>query len=126
MNDASLNFSIEHRLFDRSSRQLSFPKGTWYHQSRTVLHTGGYATKIPIEGAEYAITSDEALHMDKLPNTSIVIVGAGYIACEFAGIYGGLGAKVHLMFRGDKVLRGFDDECRAQVGTSNHKHHKTC
>lgn len=79
---------------------------------------GGYATKLPIEGAEHAITSDEALALENLPSGApILVVGSGFIATEFAGIFAGLGARVHLMFRADKVLRGFDDECRAQVCT---------
>lgn len=80
-----------------------------------LIATGGYATKIPIDGAEHAITSDEALSLDGLPQGNIAIIGAGYIATEFAGIFRGLGSPVHLMFRGDKVLRGFDEECRNQV-----------
>ena len=55
---------------------------------------------------EYAITSDDALVLDDLPNSSIVIVGAGYISVEFAGIFNGMGADVHLVYRKDYPLTG--------------------
>ena len=80
-----------------------------------LVATGGHAVKLNIPGAEYAITSDEALVLDKVAKESIVIVGGGYIAVEFAGIFKGLGAQVHLMYRADFPLRGFDNECRTVV-----------
>lgn len=64
-----------------------------------------------ITGGELCITSNEAFHLDKLPGR-ILIAGGGYIALEFAHIFHGLGAKVSLLYRGDKVLRGFDDDIR--------------
>ena len=60
------------------------------------------------------MTSDEALALDKLPDR-IVIVGGGYIALEFAGIFQGLGVNVTLMFRQDLPLRGFDTDLRKTV-----------
>ena len=54
---------------------------------------------------EHAITSDEILVLDELPERA-VIVGAGYIALEFAGILNGYGVDTHIMFRGNKPLRG--------------------
>ncbi|GLI63070.1 hypothetical protein VaNZ11_005972 [Volvox africanus] len=81
-----------------------------------LIATGGVATKIPIEGAEHAIISDDALALESLPDGPIAVLGAGYIATEFAGIFRGTHRHaVHLLFRGDKVLRGFDEECRQQV-----------
>ncbi|GLC44983.1 hypothetical protein PLESTB_001746700 [Pleodorina starrii] len=81
-----------------------------------LVATGGVVTKIPIEGAEHAIISDDALALEALPPGPIVVLGAGYIATEFAGIFRGTHRHpVHIMFRGDKVLRGFDEECRDQV-----------
>lgn len=80
-----------------------------------LVATGGYATKLDIPGADHAITSDEALALDNLPGKSVLIVGSGYIAVEFAGIFNGLGADTHLMFRAPTPLRGFDEECRGQV-----------
>ncbi len=64
-----------------------------------------------IPGGELCITSDEAFHLEKLPRR-ILIAGGGYIALEFAHIFHGLGAKVSLVYRGEKPLRGFDDDMR--------------
>jgi glutathione reductase (NADPH) len=62
-------------------------------------------------GAEHCITSNEAFYLEKFPRR-IVIAGGGYIAVEFAHIFHGLGAEVTLLYRGPKVLRGFDDDMR--------------
>lgn len=101
--------TVEVTASDGSKRQLK--------AKHVLIATGGTPTKIPIEGAEHAITSDEALALEALPAAPIVVLGAGYIATEFAGIFRGVqhAQPVHLMFRGDKVLRGFDEECRDQV-----------
>ncbi len=69
-----------------------------------------------IPGCDLAITSNEALHLAKQPK-SIVIVGGGYIAVEFAGIFHGLGTAVTLVYRGDEILRGFDDDLRKALHT---------
>src|SRR5205807_9105155 len=61
--------------------------------------------------AGHAITSNEAFHLDALPK-SILIVGGGYIAVEFACIFNGLGVDTTLLYRGPKILRGFDEELR--------------
>ncbi|TAJ37418.1 MAG: glutathione-disulfide reductase [Reyranella sp.] len=79
-----------------------------------LVATGGHPVIPPIPGAEHAITSNEAFHLPEMPKR-IAIVGAGYIAVEFAGIFNGLGAKVDLVLRRDRVLRGFDEECRTFV-----------
>ena len=62
-------------------------------------------------GSEHVITSNEAFHLAELPN-SIIIVGGGYIAVEFAGIFNGLGVNTTLVYRGEEILRGFDDDIR--------------
>ena len=64
-----------------------------------------------VPGAGHAITSNEAFHLESLPK-SILIVGGGYIAVEFAGIFNGLGVETTLLYRGHKILRGFDEELR--------------
>src|SRR5580692_5240021 len=69
-----------------------------------------------IPGIELAISSNEAFHLPKLPK-SILIVGGGYIAVEFAGIFNGLGVKTTLMYRGANILRGFDNDVRAHLTT---------
>jgi glutathione reductase (NADPH) len=76
-----------------------------------LIATGGHPMKPDMPGAEHAITSNEAFHLKELP-ASILIVGGGYIALEFAGIFDGLGAETTLVYRGEKVLRGFDEDMR--------------
>ncbi|MDP1632971.1 MAG: glutathione-disulfide reductase [Caulobacter sp.] len=82
---------------------------------KILIATGGRPT-VPqdLPGIEHAITSDEAFHLGALPE-SILIVGGGYIAVEFAGIFAGLGSKVTLLYRGPNILRGFDDDVRAHL-----------
>lgn len=82
---------------------------------RILVATGGRPWKpADLPGVEHAITSDEAFHLDNLPN-SIVIAGGGYIALEFASIFNGLGVDVTVVHRGANVLRGFDDHVRVHV-----------
>jgi glutathione reductase (NADPH) len=64
-----------------------------------------------IAGLEHVISSNEAFHLPHLPKR-ILIQGGGYIAVEFAGIFAGLGSQVTLVYRGDNILRGFDDDVR--------------
>lgn len=78
---------------------------------RILIATGGHPFIPEIPGREYAITSNEAFHLDALPE-KIVIVGAGYIAIEFACIFHGLGVEVELLYRGGEILRGFDHDLR--------------
>ena len=70
-----------------------------------------------VAGIEHAITSDDALELPTQPR-NIVIVGGGYIAIEFACIFNGLGSKVTLLHRGDKLLRGFDDDLRVELSAA--------
>jgi glutathione reductase (NADPH) len=80
-----------------------------------LIATGGtssYGDNIP--GIEHAISSNEAFHLTEFPHR-IVIQGGGYIALEFAGIFAGLGSQVTLIYRGENILRGFDDDVRAHV-----------
>ena len=67
-----------------------------------------------IEGIEHAISSNEAFYLKDFPS-DITIVGGGYIAVEFAGIFNGLGANVTLIYRGEEILRGFDGDIRRHV-----------
>ena len=67
-----------------------------------------------IEGHEHVISSNEAFHLTELPKR-ILIQGGGYIAVEFAGIFNGLGSEVTLVYRGDNILRGFDDDVRKHL-----------
>jgi glutathione reductase (NADPH) len=77
-----------------------------------LVATGGGANVDPkLPGGEHAITSNEAFDLKALPK-KIVIAGGGYIAVEFAGIFAGLGAETTLVYRRDKILRGFDEDLR--------------
>jgi glutathione reductase (NADPH) len=67
-----------------------------------------------IAGIEHVISSNEAFHLAELPKR-ILIQGGGYIAVEFACIFAGLGSEVTLVYRGDNILRGFDDDVRAHL-----------
>jgi glutathione reductase (NADPH) len=73
-----------------------------------------------LPGHELAITSNEAFHLERLPQR-IVIVGGGYIAVEFAGIFNGLGVETVLIYRGEQILRGFDDDVRAHLAAEMKK-----
>lgn len=82
---------------------------------KILIATGGRPWTPEIPGAELSITSDEAFHLDSLPER-VIVVGGGFIACEFAGIFNGLGSDVVQIYRGDRVLRGFDRDVRKTVG----------
>ncbi|OXH83871.1 glutathione-disulfide reductase, partial [Burkholderia multivorans] len=75
------------------------------------IATGSRPSLPPRPGIEHAITSREALSLDALP-ARIAVVGGGYIAVEFAGIFNGFGSRVDLFYRGETILRGFDDDVR--------------
>jgi glutathione reductase (NADPH) len=85
--------------------------GKTYRAAHIVVATGGRPVWPKVAGAELAITSDEVFDLPEFPRR-LVIVGGGYIACEFASIFNGLGAEVTQLYRGDQVLRGFDDDIR--------------
>jgi glutathione reductase (NADPH) len=84
--------------------------------AKTILiATGGRPWAPEIPGIEHAIVSDDAFTLDELPER-VLIIGGGYIACEFAGIFSGLGCKTTQVYRGGRLLRGFDPEIRDEVG----------
>jgi glutathione reductase (NADPH) len=81
-------------------------------EARVVLIAVGARPALPeLPGIHYAITSNEAFQLERLP-PSILIAGGGYIAVEFASIFHGLGVATTLLYRGPKILRGFDGELR--------------
>ena len=80
-----------------------------------LISTGAWPHLGPkIPGLEHAISSNEAFHLPELPRR-IVIQGGGYIAVEFACIFAGLGSEVTLVYRGENILRGFDDDVREHL-----------
>ena len=88
--------------------------GQRLHTASILVATGGWPHVPDIPGREHVITSNECFFLDELPD-SMVIVGGGYIAAEFAGIFHGLGVKVTQLYRGDLFLRGFDDDIRRHL-----------
>jgi glutathione reductase (NADPH) len=79
-----------------------------------LIATGGAPSKPSMPGIEHAITSNEAFELSALPRR-VLIVGGGYVAVEFAGIFNGLGAEVTVSYRGEQILRGFDDDVRRHL-----------
>jgi glutathione reductase (NADPH) len=85
------------------------------HTAKHILvATGSWPVIPPIEGREHAISSNEAFHLEHLPERALV-VGGGYIALEFASIFQGLGVKTTLSYRGKRLLRGFDAELGERI-----------
>ncbi len=86
--------------------------------TRTAKHiliaTGGRPQRPEMPNAHLGMVSDDLFQMDQLPK-SILIVGGGYIACEFACILNGLGVEVTQFYRGAQILRGFDEEARGVI-----------
>ncbi len=81
---------------------------------RILVATGGWPFIPEFPGSEHAISSNEVFDLEKFPKHAVV-VGGGYIAVEFAGIFNGLGANTELLYRGDLFLRGFDQDVREFV-----------
>jgi glutathione reductase (NADPH) len=88
----------------------------------TILLAIGARPLIPqhLKGRELVITSNEAFHLERLPRR-IAIVGGGYIAVEFAGIFSGLGVETILIYRGEQILRGFDFDLRSGLAAEMKK-----
>ncbi len=82
---------------------------------RILVATGGHTYRpLNTKGQELGITSTDAFLLDELPSR-ILIAGGGYIACEFATIFSGLGVETTIIYRGERILRGFDHDIRAHV-----------
>ncbi len=80
-----------------------------------LIATGGTPHVPDMPGREHVLTSNDMFDLDPFP-ARLLVVGGGYIACEFASIFNGLGSSVTQLYRGDQVLRGFDDEVRHFIG----------
>jgi glutathione reductase (NADPH) len=89
--------------------------GARIRAAHILVATGGAPDHGPdIPGIEHVISSNEAFHLERLPSR-IVIQGGSYIAAEFACIFAGLGTQVTMVYRGEEILRGFDEDVRAHV-----------
>ena len=99
------------RLIDRNTVEVAGKRLT---AAAILVATGGRPHLPRLPGIEHAITSNEALDLMQLPER-VAVVGGGYIAVEFAGIFAALGVKVVQLLRGDTVLRGFDQDVRVTL-----------
>ena len=107
-------------LVDAHTVQLA--NGERIRAAHVLICTGGAPSfGDRIAGLEHAISSNEAFHLAELPRR-VLIQGGGYIAVEFAGIFAGLGSHVTLVYRGENILRGFDDDVRHHLRMDMEKH----
>ena len=97
------------RLIDARTVEVN---GTQYHADKILLATGSWPTKPDFPGNQHAITSNEIFDLESFPER-LLVIGGGYIATEFAGIFNGLGSQVTQLYRGDLFMRGFDDDIRS-------------
>ena len=88
--------------------------GRTYTAAHILVATGGWPTLPAIPGIEHCITSNEALELPDLPRR-VLVVGGGYVAAEFTGIFHGVGSEVILAYRGEQILRGFDLDVRQHL-----------
>ncbi len=113
---------VKHRATIAEPHTVKVANGEDVRAANILVSTGGtpsYGNEIP--GIEHAISSNEAFHLPELPRR-IVIQGGGYIAVEFACIFAGLGSHVTLVYRGENILRGFDDDVRTHLRADMETH----
>ncbi|MFP7673559.1 FAD-dependent oxidoreductase [Marivita sp. S0852] len=108
-------FDARARLKDPHTIELS--TGETVTAKHILVATGGRPVRPEMPNADLGIVSDDIFNLETLPK-SILIIGGGYIACEFACILAGLGVEVTQYYRGAQILRGFDDEARGLIAES--------
>jgi glutathione reductase (NADPH) len=112
---------VKTRAVFEDAHTLRLATGETVKANYVLIATGGapnHGAAIP--GLEHVISSNEAFHLTELPRR-IVIQGGGYIALEFAGIFAGFGSDVTVIYRGDNILRGFDEDVREHVRSEMEK-----
>jgi glutathione reductase (NADPH) len=106
---------IEERATVVGPNTVQLKSGRTITAGKILIATGGTPWLAePRPGIEHVITSNEAFDLPRLP-ASIVVAGGGYIAAEFAGIFSHLGVETTIIYRGDKILRGFDEDLRDRL-----------
>jgi glutathione reductase (NADPH) len=106
---------VKTRAVIEDAHTLRLSNGRTVTAKYILIATGGAPNHGPaIPGIEHVISSNEAFHLPELPKR-VVIQGGGYIALEFAGIFAGFGSDVTVVYRGDNILRGFDEDVRVHV-----------
>ena len=109
-------------LCDAQTVQVALADGARRWRARHILIATGGTPSVPhFPGREHVLTSDQMFDLEPFPQR-LVVVGGGYIACEFASIFQGLGSQVTQLYRGEQILRGFDDDVRAFVAQELVKH----
>lgn len=106
--------TFDQRAKIADAHTVELADGTRKTAKHILIATGGTPVRPDMPGAELGIVSDDIFHLSEMPKR-ILIVGGGYIACEFAGIMNGLGVETTLYYRGAQILRGFDDEARGLI-----------
>ncbi|MFQ5437671.1 MAG: glutathione-disulfide reductase [Paracoccaceae bacterium] len=99
-----------------SAHSVRLASGEERSAKHILVAVGGRPFVPEFPGSDLVITSNDVFHLPDLPERTLV-VGGGYIACEFAGILNGLGSRVVQFYRGPQILRGFDDEVRDHLAT---------
>lgn len=106
---------FEARAVFQDRHTLKLSDGRTVSADKILIATGGTPNvDEKLEGREHTITSNDVFHLKEMPER-VVIAGGGYIAVEFAGIFAGLGADTTLIYRGEKILRGFDEDLRDAI-----------
>ncbi len=109
---------FDERAVIEDANSVRLASGEVVRAGRILVAVGAHPTlEPPVEGGELAITSNEVFDLETLPER-ILVVGGGYIAVEFAGVFAGLGSRTTLLHRGDKLLRGFDEDVRDALGVA--------
>lgn len=108
--------SFDARATLEGPNTIALSTGERFSAKKILIATGGRPVKPKIPGADLGITSNEIFQLESLPK-SILIVGGGYIASEFAGILNGMGVDVTQIYRGPQILRGFDDDARHEIAS---------
>ena len=112
---------VKTRAVFEDAHTLRLASGEAVTAKYVLIATGGAPNHGPaIPGIEHVISSNEVFHLPQLPKR-IVIQGGGYIALEFACIFAGFGSDVTLIYRGDNILRGFDEDVRSHVRSEMEK-----
>jgi glutathione reductase (NADPH) len=106
--------TYDQRATIADAHTIELADGTRKTAKHILVAVGGRPVKPDLPGAELAITSNDIFHLETLPK-SMLIIGGGYIASEFAGVMNGMGVETVQFYRGDQILRGFDDEARSLV-----------
>jgi glutathione reductase (NADPH) len=115
LNNAKVTIEKTRAVLEDDHTVRLVASGERVRAKHILIATGGWPDPgQTFPGIEYVVSSNEALHLAALPQ-HIVIQGGGYIAVEFACIFAGLGAKVSLIYRGENILRGFDDDVRTHL-----------